>query len=321
MRALGVLLLPSLMLLMPSRVAAAPRRYAIGEIRVEGDVAGAERRDVEERAWRTLALLLPADATLAPEDAVERALARVPELRGCGDDRCNLQLGDRLGVERLITLRIERRDEAWTARLLDYAVDAAQVAGTLEVPCRGCDVTALFDALGRAFASLVGSDVSRPLCRLAVASRPVAATVAVDAVPLGRAPWSHTIAAGRHTITVDEAQFARGQAEVDCPSGGVQDLAFTLSAERSFAVAHEGHAMRPRRALVAIGATSAVLFGAAVAGLAVAGAYDGRPACEGPRCAFRYDTDPAVAVAAVAVVVFGAAGVSLLATGLRRVRF
>jgi hypothetical protein len=314
MKALIILLLPSLLM-------AAPRRYAIGEIRVEGELDDHQRRDVEERAWRTVGLLLPAEATLAPDDAVKRALAEHAELRGCGDDRCNLALGDRLAVERLITLRIEHHGGAWTARLLDYAVDAAQVAGTLEVPCRDCEVTALFDELGRAFAGLVRSDGTHALCALEVASAPVAGALAVDAVPLGRTPFVHTIAAGRHTIAVEAEHFARGQAEVDCPAGGTQNLVFTLSAERSFAVTRAAHRGPARRALVAAGSASSVLFGAAVAWLAVAGAYDGHAACDGPRCAFRYDTTASIGVAAAAVVVFGAAGVTFLAMGLRRGRF
>jgi hypothetical protein len=315
MKALVILLLPSLLM-------AAPRRYAIGEIRLEGELDDAERRDVEERAWRTLGLLLPADATLAPDEAVKRALSEHAELRGCGDDRCNLALGDRLGVERLITLRIERHDEAWTARLLDYAVDAAQVAGTLEVPCRGCDVTALFDTLARAFTALLRSDRPHPLCTLKVASQPVPGAVAVDAVPVGRTPFAHTIVAGRHTVTVEEERFTRGQTEVDCPAGGTQEMEFRLSAERSMVVARPGRNCRPpRRALLAAGSASSVLFGAAAAGLAVAAAYDGRAACDWPRCAFRYDTTTSISIAATAVVVFGAAGVTFLATGLRRGRF
>lgn len=314
MRALVILLLPSL-------VWAAPRRYAIGEIRVEGDLSALERHDVEERAWRTLALLLPTDASLAPDDAVKRVLGGRTDLRGCGDDRCNLELGDRLGVERLLTLRIEHGGDAWTARLLDYAVDAAQVAGTLEFPCRGCNVDALFDGLGRAFTSLVKTDAARPLCALKVASRPVDAMVAVDAVPLGRAPFAHSIAAGRHTIAVEHESFARGQTEIDCPPSGAQDLVFTLSAERSFAVVRTAHDRPSRRALLAAGGASAILFGAAVAGLAVAASYDGKPACDGPRCAFTYDTTPSIAVAAVGVVLFGAAAVALLVTGSRRVKF
>jgi hypothetical protein len=314
MRALVILLLPSLLM-------AAPRRYAIGEIQIEGDLGPATRRDVEERAWRTVGLLLPPDATLAPDEAVERVLGEHSELRGCGDDRCNLALGDRLGVERLITLRIEHYDAAWTARLLDYAVDVAQVAGTLEVPCRDCDVAALFDGVARAFAGLLHSDGAHALCTLKVASQPVAGGLAVDAVPLGRTPFAHTIAAGRHTLTVEAEHFARGNTEVDCPVGGTRDVLFTLALERSFAVARESRGERSsRRALVAGGGVSSALFGAAVAGLAVAGVYDGRAACDGPRCAFRYDTTPSLAVAAAAMVVFGAAGVTLLTLGLRRGR-
>jgi hypothetical protein len=315
MKALAVLLFPSLLL-------AAPRHYAIGEIRVEGVLGERDRQDVEERAWRTLALLLPSDAALAPDDAVKRALAEHAELRGCGDDRCNVALGDRLGVERLITLRIEHRDGGWTARLLEYAVDAAQVAGTLEVPCRDCDVTALFDGLSRAFAGLVRADGARPLCTVAISSQPGRGVVAVDAVPLGRVPFTHTISAGRHTISVEDPGLARGQIEVDCPASAAQDLVFTLGAEHSFAMARDKHGRhQARRTLVAAGIASSILVGAAVAGLGVAAAYDGRAACDGQRCAFRYDTTAGIAVAAAAVVVLGAAGVTLLATGLRRGRF
>jgi hypothetical protein len=314
-----VLVLVLASLILPSAASAGARRYAIGEIRVEGDVGERERHDVEESAWRTLALLLPTDATLAPDDAVRRALNGRPELRGCGDDRCMLALGDGLGVERIITLRIEKRDGGWTARLLDYAVDAAQVAGTLELPCPGCDATALFDRLGRAFTSMLAAEATRPLCKLQVSSQPPSGVVAVDAVPLGRVPFAHTIAAGRHTITVDAPEFARGQAEIDCPAAGAQDLAFTLSADHS--VVRQKDRGGPRAAFVGAGATSLALAGLAVAGLAVAGVYDGRPACDDSRCAFRYDTGIAIGVSAAAVVVFGVGGVTLLALGARRTRF
>ena len=293
MRALAVL---ALALALSSSASAAPRRWAIGEIRVEGDVDEAARASVEERAWRALSLALPTDALLAPHDAVAAALAATPALRGCAEDRCSLTLGDRLSVERLITVRIERRNDGWTAHLLSFAVDAAQVAGTLELPCPGCSADALMDNFARAAAPLLRDERDRPLCTLIVAA-PAGASVSVDTVALGEAPFSHTVAAGRHTVAA-----AGAQAELDCAAGAARTV--TLGAVAAGATSR-------RTLMLGLGATSAVLAAGSFAGLITAAAYDDRAVCSG-RCGFRYDTTVGIALGAVGVAAFTAAAVALL---------
>jgi hypothetical protein len=297
----------------PSLAVASPRRWAIGEIRVEGELAPEERAAVEERAWRALSLALPTDALLAPHESVARALAEAPSLRGCSEDRCSLALGDRLGVERLVTVRIERQGRDWTARLLAFAVDAAQVAGTLELPCAGCDVDALLLAFSRATAPLLRDERPRPLCALTVTAAG-GATVGVDTVPLGAAPFAHSVAAGRHTVAVVDERgrpaAAKAQVEIDCPAGGAR----TVHLE-------EPRAARPsttRGWRLGLGAAAALLAGGSVAGLGTAAAYHDRPACDAARCAYRYDASAGIAVAAVGVAGFGAVAAALLATARRR---
>ena len=302
MRALAIL---ALTLSLSSQATAAPRRWAIGEIRVEGDVDAAARASVEERAWRALSLALPTDALLAPHDAVAAAFAATPALRGCAEDRCSLQLGDRLAVERLITVRIERRGDGWTAHLLSFAVDAAQVAGTLELPCPGCSADALMDNFAHAAAPLLRDERERPLCTLSVVA-PAGAAVSVDTVALGDAPFSHTVAAGRHTIAA-----AGAQAEIDCAAGSARTV--TLGG----ASAGGGSSRRPLA--LGFGATSAVLAAGSLAGLAVAGAYDDRAACSG-RCGYRYDTTVGIALGTVGVVVFTAGAIALLVTARKAPR-
>jgi hypothetical protein len=296
MRALWIV---GLTLSLASLASAAPRRWAIGEIRVEGDLDEAARAAVEERTWRALSLALPTDALLAPHDAVAGALAATPALRGCADDRCSLALGDRLSVERLITVRIERRGDGWTAHLLSFAVDAAQVAGTLELPCPGCSADALMDAFARAAAPLLRDERARELCTLTVTA-PAGAAVSVDTVALGEAPFAHTVAAGRHTVAA-----AGAQAEIDCPAG----------AARTLRLGGSGNAAR-RQWQVGLGAGAVVLAAGSLAGLITAAAYQDRAACDG-RCAYRYDATAGIVLGAVGVAVFGAAAVALFATARR----
>ncbi len=298
MRASAVMAALALALGVSATALAAPRRWAIGEIRVEGDVDEAARAAVEERAWRALSLALPTDALLAPHDAVAAALAATPALRGCAEDRCSLTLGDRLSVERLITVRIERRHDGWTAHLLSFAVDAAQVAGTLELPCPGCSADALMDSFARAAAPLLRDERNRPLCTLTVAA-PTGAAVSVDTVALGAAPFAHSVAAGRHTVAA-----AGARAEIDCAAGAARTV--TLGAAAAGATSR-------RTLALGLGATAAGLAAGSLAGLVTAGAYDDRAACSG-RCGYRYDTTIGIALGAVGVAAFMAAAAALLVT-------
>ncbi len=303
MRALLVFLV-----LWPALAAASPRRWAIGEIRVEGDVGDAERPAIEERAWRALALALPTDAMVTPNEAVTQALAETPALRGCADDRCSLALGDTLHVERLVTARVERRGRDWTARLLAYAVDAAEVAGTLELPCTGCDVDGLLAAFARAAAPLLRDGKTRPLCLLTVQA-PAGATVHVDTVALGTAPFAHTVAAGRHTVALDAPA---AQAEIDCPAGSARTVRLGATA------APPPARSRARAWKLGLGGVAAALALGSLASLATAAAYHHRDACDGGgRCAWRYDATTGIAVGAVGVAVFGGAAAALFATARR----
>jgi hypothetical protein len=310
-----------LVALWPALAVASPRRWAIGEIRVEGEVADGERPAIEERAWRALTLALPTDALVAPHAAVAEALAEAPALRGCTDDRCSLALGDRLRVERLVTARVERRGRDWTARLLAYAVDAAEVAGTLELPCAGCDVDGLLAAFARAAAPLLRDGKMRPLCLLTVQAPP-GTTVRVDTVALGTAPFAHTVAAGRHTVAADlpsaPAEPARSAApakpaepaEIDCPDGGA----------RTVRLSGPGPAPRSRARAwkLGLGGAAAALALGSLAGLATAAAgHDRGEACDAGRCAYRDDATAGIALGAVGVAAFGAAAAVLFATARR----
>jgi hypothetical protein len=63
---------------------------------------------------------------------------------------------------------------------------------------------------------------------------------------------------------------------------------------------------------LALGATAGGLALGGVAGLGTAAAYHDRPACDGGRCAYRYDATAGLVVGATAAVLLGGAAVWLL---------
>jgi hypothetical protein len=114
------------------------------------------------------------------------------------------------------------------------------------------------------------------------------------------------VAAGRHTVSVDAPA---GPAEVDCPDGGARTVSVAAAAPRP--------PSRARAWKLGLGGAAAALALGSLAGLVTAAAYHHRDACDGERCAYRYDATAGIALGAVGVAAFGGAAAALLAAARR----
>jgi hypothetical protein len=219
------------------------RRYAVSEIVFDGPVSAEDRAKIETRLPAVIGLLLgQRNADAVRDEDVKKVLEAHPELRSCNTDRCYLRLGDLLRADRLMTIRVERVEEPpsnwkWLVHILNYAVDQAEIVGTAVVPCNQCKADDLVNDVSNSFQPVFNGDTPKPLCKLSVGSLPPGATVSIDTIELGQTPFQHTVAAGRHTISVEHERFAKGQAESDCKPNQGLDIAFTLDSKQTTAEA------------------------------------------------------------------------------------
>jgi hypothetical protein len=222
-----------------TKAAPAGRRYAIAEITFDGPVSAEDRKTLEANIPGTVALIINQEGgELIDYEPIKKALEAHPELRGCSNDKCSLRLGDLVNANRLLTIRVERTEDSptqwkWQVRILNFAVDQAQVVGATQVPCVQCKVDDLVHDLSNSFQPVFNADTPKSLCKLSVGSLPPGAAVSIDTVELGETPFEHTLAAGRHTIAVDRERFARGQAEIDCKPRAGMDITFTLDSKQT----------------------------------------------------------------------------------------
>src|SRR4051812_27788127 len=70
------------------------RRYVLRDVHIEGNASDSEKKLLEERIWSTIELIVSENADeLAHAEDVAKVLSARPELKGCLDLRCGLQLG------------------------------------------------------------------------------------------------------------------------------------------------------------------------------------------------------------------------------------
>jgi hypothetical protein len=282
----------------------APKKYAVRDMKIEGNASDAERKLLTERVWNSIELTL-ADRRdeLVHAEEVERVLGERPPLRECYEKHCLLQLGDLVKANRLLSIRITRSGAEgqkgdWMVRILDFAVDSGHLQGPYDVPCNSCTADELVGDLAHSLIPVFNSDESVPLCTLKVDTAPPGGTVLVDTTELGKAPFAHTIAAGRHTVAVSAEGYAAGQTDVDCPAGASQNMLFTLSASgTSSRLVSDGGEKPAHRSpvLKIVGGALLALGAAGVISGAVAIARDGNQACDRApgqtQCSQVYDTN------------------------------
>jgi hypothetical protein len=209
------------------------RRYVLRDVRVEGNASDAEKQLLHERVWSTIELIVSEnrDELVHAED-VAAALAQHPELTSCFDLRCGFALGELLRADKVLSVGIERSGPAdkgdWMVRVWHVDVRALQVGASVDLPCHACSPDDLLGDLSHSLAPALQLQHG-PLCTLKVVSRPPGATVGLAGTIVGETPFEHTVAPGKHPLSVEKQGFSRGEDEIDCPRASTQNVVFALT--------------------------------------------------------------------------------------------
>jgi hypothetical protein len=288
-----------------------PRRFALRDLRVEGNATADERKLLTERVFSTVELMVSdqGDELVHPEDVIA-GMAGHADWKTCFDARCGLEVGEALKVDKVLSIGIERSGAQpkgeWTVRIWHFDVRSLRVLPSTDLPCHACTAEEVLGDLSHSLEPVLKS-AAVPVCTLKIAARPEGSKVSIDATPMGEAPFTHTIAAGRHEISVERKGFSRGEDAVDCPAGSSQSVVFALTEGVGLVRREEAPAPTGKRspALKALGASLLVLGVAGIAAGAAELAIDGKGTCSlssgRTQCKEVYDT--------------GAAGAALVALG------
>jgi hypothetical protein len=122
------------------------RRFAIRELKIDGQLSGAEQKLLADSFANAIALHAAFHGVMIEDSRVEKLFAERPYLKDCLERSCHLEVGDRLGADRLIFVRIERKDNAsaradWEIRVMNFAVDAVKVVDAQTMPCNACTIS------------------------------------------------------------------------------------------------------------------------------------------------------------------------------------
>lgn len=294
------------------------RRFAIHQLRVDGNVSELDRKILEKEVRNAVEFVIAGSNGdyLAHEEDVVPVLALSPELKTCFDAACTVRLGDLLKVQRMLSIVITRSGAMpkgeWIVKVSQFAVDSVRSLGTAELPCHNCTRDELVGDFNRFLDPLFkGEPEALPLCSLKVSSRPPGANVVLDATTVGVTPFEHSITAGKHVVAVEKTGFARGEADLECPASTVQNTVFALTEGLTQLVRQEPirEPVHHSPALKIVGGALLVLGAAGVIAGAIDLARDGKGTCDltngHTQCPSTYDTGPTGA----ALVGVGAVGV------------
>ncbi len=277
------------------------RRYVLRDLRIEGNATDDEKKLLHERIWSTIELIVSEGRDeLAHEEDVTAALAEHPDLKGCNDARCGAALGELIKADKVLSIAIERSGVAgkgdWMVRVWHLDVRALKVGAPIELPCRACGAEDLLGDLSHSLSPALQIETG-VMCTVKVTSRPPGATVSMEGTIIGETPFQHTLLPGRHAVAVEKQGFSRGEDDLDCPPGSMQNMAFALTAGGGAVVHQEAPPPAPEHrspALKAVGATLVVLGVAGIAAGAAELYLDGRGSCSlatgQKECPSVYDT-------------------------------
>jgi hypothetical protein len=304
-------------------------RFAIREVRIDGQISDADRKALSTSIANAVALHAAFHGTMIEDSLVEKLFDERPYLRECFERACHLEVGDRLGADRLIFVRVERKPSSsaradWELRFMSFGVDALRVVDTQTMPCNACTVSEVVNDSSNTLKAFFNNDPPTPLCKLKVSSRPPDGEVILDGSKVGSTPFEHSVAAGRHSIVLQKEGFAKGETEIECAPGHGQDMTFTLSTDRSTAIStiiaptSRAEPVDRRPLFRVLGGIS---LGLAVAGAIIAvtsGAlHNQQEDCIDGRCLTHRNGIPGIAAGTVAFGVFGAVGITLLVKSRR----
>jgi hypothetical protein len=287
----------------PQKTERKPRRYAVRAIRVGGDATDEDKAALARDMGNAIEFVIVGnnrDDLVRPDEAARIEDAH-PRLKGCLEPRCNLEFGDVARAQRVMWIDITRKGPPgpkadWNVAVSQFAVDSLRDLGTAEMPCQACSRDELLGNFNKFLDPLFSNEPpALPLCTLKIATDPPGATVQFDSVPVGEAPFAHTVAAGSHRVAADKADFARAGADVECPAESTQNLLLGLGHSREVAAAPvEKVAPRHSLALQIVGGALLAVGAAGVISGAVALSMDGKGSCSlsggHTQCKDLYDT-------------------------------
>jgi hypothetical protein len=319
--------LASVVVLCASLAQGAPKRVALHQIKVTGNASDEERKLLDERIWMAVELL----ASDRGYDLVHRedfiaAQHENPDVKHCDEPRCNLKLGDFLGAERLIVVRVARSGPPgrgdWQMRIEQLAVPTAIALPPVEMSCPLCTADKVVGDLTKALEPLLATKPPPPLCTLELTSEPAGADVEVNGMVLGQTPFTHTFAPGHHEVAMSRTGSLPGHSSVECTQGQSQHVSVTLLPTPAAAPVAERPPSRSP-ALKIVGATLLVLGVAGVAAGAAELAVDGQPSCKLPagqrQCPQLYDTGTTgAALTAVGALAIAGGVATLVVDALRK---
>jgi hypothetical protein len=212
--------------------------------------------------------------------------------------RCASELATLLRADKILSIGIERSGVAgkgdWMVRVWHFSPRSLKVAA-LDLPFSGSDADQVLGDLSHALGPALTLE-SGAMCTLKVTSRPEGATVFVEGTIVGVTPFQHTLLPGKHAIAVEKTGFSRGEDELECPAGSLQNLSFGLT-EGGGAVVHKEKETPPPRKSPALKIAGVVLIVAGAAGIGAGAAelyLDGRGTCNlaagQTQCPEVYDT-------------------------------
>jgi hypothetical protein len=300
------------------------RKYALRDVRVEGNATPAEKKLLEERILTTVELLIGEKGNeMAHTEEVTAALYRAPHLKSCFDVRCGAELGDMLKADKILSIGVERSGAAgkgdWMVRVWHFDVRSLKVGASVDLPCKACDAQTVVGDLSHSLGPALQTEAGT-MCTVKVTSKPEGAVVALSGTPVGVTPFQHTVMPGKHKISVEKEGFSHGEDEVDCPPGSMQNMSFALTPGGGSV--HQEAPPKRSPVLKIVGATLIVLGAAGVAAGAAELYLDGKGTCTlaagQTQCKEVYDTK----TIGGALVGVGAAGivagiVTLVVDGVR----
>ncbi len=263
--------------------------HAIGSIVLEGS-GEVPPQFLAKLRTEAEAALAGSDARAVAKDAVAAILASIPDLATCPSRECVARFALATAAQRVVSTRL-----AVTGELFDIAVELADEHGRpLRRRATRCVACTLNDAIGKtstAIKVLLGDEHDDQV-PVAIRSRPSDATVTVDGAALGSTPWSGTLVAGPHRLTVAGPRTVIRDVFVE--AGTPVQLEVAVDRPRQFGALSYG--------LAGVGA-------AAVIGGVVLLTMDGDGTCSQPSCPNVYETSaPGWGLTAIGAVAIGAAG-------------
>jgi hypothetical protein len=175
-------------------------RLAIVNLRVE--LADAERAQVRATIEGAIK---KAGLDLVPELHVQHMQNTAPELFNCfTEDRCRVDLGQRLLADYLLTGSIGKEDDAYVVQLDIFDVQLATVKRE-PAACPRCSAQAFDKRLAAVVENGVRAARQLPRGTLIVRTRPPGAEVKLDQRPVGMSNLELVVAAGTHTVELGGA--------------------------------------------------------------------------------------------------------------------